>query len=511
MIKADFSSWEKKITSGNSFEVPEELRTWLRRWKRLYLNGNWSDGASGETFRTFNPATAEELSEVCLAKREDVDRAVISARQAFDSGVWSKISVRERGDFLKKISDLILEHRVPLAILESLDTGKPIRESLEGDIPRAALNFKFFADYGVKQEESQIFEDAGYLHRFCREPLGVIALITPWNLPLYLETWKVAPALMMGNSVVLKPSELTPLTASYFAELVHSLNLPAGVFNLVQGLGEASTGEYLVSHAGVDAISFTGETSTGRAIMKAASVGPTRVSFELGGKSAAIVCEDAPWDLLLKKSLQAAFRNQGEICLAVPRIYIAQSKYEAFVEAFVEQAKAIRVGDPLDFKTEMGALISEEHWKKVKSYMSRVDPPSKILCGGDRPPELTKGNFFSPTVITGIDSTHIITREELFGPVVAIYPFESEEQAIREANATSYGLSSCVWTLDKARAQRIATALHTGLVWINSWLVRDLRVPFGGQKRSGLGREGGDFSLDFYSDWKSVCYPKELG
>jgi len=505
MVKADFAAWERKITSGEPFEVPEELRSWLLRWKRLYINGNCCDGISGETFRTFNPATGEELSEICLAKKEDVDRAVVAGKQAFEQGTWARQSSSERAKFLRRLGDMILEHKAPLAILESLDTGKPIKESFEGDIPRAALNCHFFAEYGANQEIPRVFTNETHTHTTFREPVGVVALITPWNLPLYLETWKLAPALVMGNSVVLKPSELTPLTAAYLAELIHELNLPPGVFNLVQGLGEQSTGEHLVSHAGVDAISFTGETGTGRAIMKAASVGPTRVSFELGGKSAAIVFADAPWELLLNESLRAAFRNQGEICLAVPRLYIEESKYELFLEAFVERAKAIRVGDPLDYRTEMGALISEEHWKKVKSYVGKVDVPGKVLCGGDRPAEFAKGNYFSPTVISGIDGTHVITREEVFGPVVAIYPFKDESEAVREANATPYGLSACVWTKDKSRAERVSRDLRTGLVWVNSWLVRDLRVPFGGQKRSGVGREGGDFSLDFYGEWKSVC------
>jgi aminomuconate-semialdehyde/2-hydroxymuconate-6-semialdehyde dehydrogenase len=505
----DFSALEKQITAGGKVPVPEFLTKWLSRWKRLYIDGAWRDGTSGETFPTINPATGEELSEICVAVKPDVELAVQGARRAFDKGDWRQMSVVQRAEVLRKIAERILAHRAPLAILESLDTGKPIRESFDGDVPRAAKNFLFFADQAAGFGD-RTFESEGYRHQVIREPLGVVALITPWNLPLYLETWKLAPALLMGNSVILKPSELTPLTATYLGEIIEGL-LPPGVFNLLHGFGEAAVGEFLTSNPGVDAISFTGETSTGRAIMKAAAAGPTRVSFELGGKGASIVFADAPWESVLTESVRGAFRNQGEICLANSRIYVERSRYPEFLAALVERTARIKVGDPLDYHTEMGALISEGHLNKVKGYLEKVFDPGRIDVGGKTPAHCSpKGFFLEPTVISEVDQAHSVTREEIFGPVVSVYPFDDEATVTAWANATPYGLSASVWTADAAKAKRVATALRSGLVWVNSWFVRDLRVPFGGQKRSGLGREGGDYSLSFFSDYKSICMKDDM-
>lgn len=471
---------------------------------QLFIDGAWCDGESKKTFPTINPATEEKIADIAVAEKVDVDRAVRAARAAFDGGQWSRLSLDERSKIVRRLGDLILDNREELAELESRDTGKPIRESSEGDIPRAAMNFHFFADFALK-EEGETYSNPGEVHSAFREPLGVVALITPWNLPLYLETWKLAPALMMGNSCVLKPSELTPLTAGFFAGLVEKAGLPKGVFNLIQGFGENAAGEFLCSHPGVDAISFTGETGTGRAIMKSAAVGPTRVSFELGGKGATVVFADADFEKAVIESSRAAFRNQGEICLACPRVFVEKSLYPRFVEEFVKHAKNIRVGDPLDPRTEMGALIGREHWQKVMGYIDRVKSPGKILTGGKRPSGLEKGYFIEPTVLVDIGLDHPVSKEEVFGPVVSIYPFQTEEEVVTAVNDTPYGLSASLWTQDPELAQRMAKAIHIGLVWINCWFVRDLRVPFGGQKRSGVGREGGKHSLDFFSEWKSVC------
>lgn len=503
-MSGEFSALEAQILSGKTVEIPAHLANWLEKPKRLFIGGKWTDAEDGKVFSTVNPATEKVLASIALATRGDVERAVTQARAAFEQGVWARLAVEERASVLRKLGALILEHRAPLAILETLDTGKPLRESFDGDIPRAAYNFQFFADFACQKDDLR-YDNSSETHYAYREPLGVVALITPWNLPLYLETWKLAPALMMGNSIVLKPSELSPLTAMYLTELIERLGLPPGVFNLVQGLGEASTGEFLTSHPGVDAISFTGETSTGRAIMKSAACGPTRVSFELGGKGASLIFADAAIDNAVEESLRASFRNQGEICLCCPRIFVEKSRYEEFLDRFVSKARLIRVGDPLNYGTQMGALISQDHWKKVVNYVNGVRPPGRILTGGKPPAEGRRGFFLEPTVISELPLDHPISREEVFGPVVSVYPFDDEEEAVRAANATPYGLSATVWTSDLDRAERVSRRLRSGLVWINCWFIRDLRVPFGGQKRSGVGREGGRHSLDFFSEWKSVC------
>ncbi len=501
----DFRWLEEQIVSGKPVEIPSALRSWLDTRKKLFIGGEWVEGSDGKTFTSICPTTEQPLAELCLASREDVDRAVETARSVFHQGEWSRRTLRERAAVVRKLGDLVLQHRAPLAILESLDAGKPLRESFDGDIPRAAQNFHFFADLAL-QEASPSYSAAAEMHVTSREPVGVALLITPWNLPLYLETWKLAPALMMGNSCILKPSELTPLTACCLAELAQEAGIPPGVLQVLQGFGEGSTGEWLTSHPGVDAISFTGETGTGRAIMKAAAVGPTRVSFELGGKGASLVFADAPLEQAVSECVRAAFRNQGEICLASPRIFIAREIWDRFVPRFVEKTREINVGNPLDYRTTMGALISADHLAKVNHYVQSVPNRQNILTGGDRPAHLGRGYFLSPTVVTGVGLDHPLSREEVFGPVVALYPFDSEEEVIRAVNGTPYGLSASIWTNDLERAHRVSRELQTGLVWVNCWFVRDLRVPFGGQKRSGVGREGGTHSLDFFSEWKSVCF-----
>jgi aminomuconate-semialdehyde/2-hydroxymuconate-6-semialdehyde dehydrogenase len=495
----------EEIRAGKPLEIPSSLLDWVSKKKKNYIGGRWVDSSEGKTFTTINPASEQVLCDVNIATKLDADTAVAVSREAFNRGDWSTRTLPERARVLREIAEKIDAHRATLAILESLDTGKPIRESFDGDVPRAAQNFQFFADFAESQSSDEFFRNAAHTHASFREAMGVVTLVTPWNLPLYLETWKLAPALLMGNSVCLKPSELTPLTACYLAELLETIDLPPGVFNLLNGLGENSTGQYLTSNMDVDAISFTGETSTGRAIMREAARGPTKVSFELGGKGASVIFEDASLDMAVTECLRAAFRNQGEICLASPRIFVHESKYDAFVSEFVERASRIKIGQPLDYQTEMGALIGAEHYQKVLNYISLATAPATVATGGKRPSHLSKGYFLLPTVILDVPHDNPISREEIFGPVVSIVPFKSEEEAIGLVNDTPYGLSASVWTEDENRAQRVSRQIRTGLVWINCWFVRDLRVPFGGQKRSGLGREGGRYSLDFFSEWKSVC------
>jgi len=495
---------ESDIQLGRDVAVPSELSDWLSRPKPLWIGGK--PELSSKLFQSINPASESVLAQISEANQEHVNRAVSSARKVFESGVWSKKSQSHRAAVLGKIADCLEEHRSELAILESLDTGKPIRESFEGDIPRAAQNFRFFASYDEREEIR--YENPRDVHRSFREPIGTCVLITPWNLPLYLESWKLAPALLMGNSCILKPSELTPLTAAYFVSLIEKKGLlPPGVLQLLHGFGENSAGAMLTSHPDIDAISFTGETDTGRAIMRSAAVGPTRVSFELGGKGASVVFEDADLDAAISTITRAAFRNQGQICLASPRIYIHNNIYATFKERFLSAVDGIKVGPPLSGKTTMGALISGEHRQKVESYIRRVEPPAEILCGGERPKHLDRGFFLEPTVIEGLSDSSPLTCEEIFGPVASLYSFSEDDEVVNRVNATPYGLSCSVWTRDDGRAQRVSEALRMGLVWVNAWFLRDLRVPFGGQKRSGLGREGGTHSLDFFSEWKSVSWP----
>ncbi len=503
-METQFKVLEDEIISGRDIVVPEFLKSWLSKPKLNFIGNEPCESNSKKVFCNINPASEEDLCWVVMSDKVDVERAIKTAREAFNRGEWAQLPQKERARIVKRLGDLILEHRAPLAILESLDTGKPIFETFEGDIPRAANNFHFFSQF-AEEEEKLVFENGQDEHTSFREPLGVVALITPWNLPLYLETWKIAPALMMGNSIVLKPSELTPLTACYFAELTLQAGLPSGVFNVIHGFGDKAAGEFLVSDPGIDAISFTGETSTGRAIMRSAAVGPTRISFELGGKGATVIFEDADLETAVQETLRAGFRNQGQICLATPRVFVHEKVYGKFRDLFVEKAKQIKVGNPLNYMTRMGALIGREHWEKVMGYVCRVEAPMNIITGGDRPREIKRGAFLAPTVIENVPLDHAISRDEIFGPVVSLYSFKEEVEVVKEVNSTQYGLSASIWTQDMNRAQRVSKAIHVGLVWINCWFARDLRVPFGGQKRSGVGREGGKHSLDFFSEWKSVC------
>jgi aminomuconate-semialdehyde/2-hydroxymuconate-6-semialdehyde dehydrogenase len=473
---------------------------------QLFIGGRWEKAVSGRTFDSFNPATGEKLATIQEAAPEDVDRAVRAARRAFAEGPWPRMAVAERSRILNRIAEIILQRKEELARLETLDTGKSIRESLEVDIPRAAHNFQFFADF-IKHSASECFPlDDRALSYVVRQPVGVAALITPWNLPLYLTTWKVAPCLAAGNTCVVKPAELTPLTAARLAEIGQEAGLPPGVLNVIQGFGPEAAGEALTRHPDVNLISFTGETTTGRAIMAAAAPTLKRLSFELGGKGAAILFADANLDEALPIAQRAAFQNQGEVCLAGSRLLVERSIFDEVLERMTAAAKNIRLGDPLDPATEMGSLISEEHWQKVSGYVELARREgAQILCGGGRPPHLARGNFFLPTVIAGLQPNSRVCREEIFGPVVTVLPFRTDEEAVAIANDTPYGLSAVVCTSNLQRAHHVAGQLECGTVWINCWLLRDLRAPFGGFKNSGMGREGGQYSLDFFTEAKTVC------
>jgi aminomuconate-semialdehyde/2-hydroxymuconate-6-semialdehyde dehydrogenase len=452
------------------------------------------------------PATGKTVAEIARGDALDVQRAVEAAERAL-AGEWASWSAGERAELCDRVARRIADRAEALARLESEDTGKPIALARSMDIPRAIDNFRFFAA-AVRQHEDAFHPMRGAINYTLRRPLGVVGLITPWNLPLYLLSWKAAPALAMGNAVVAKPSELTPRTASALAEILAECGAPPGVFNIVHGLGPEA-GQALVEQPHVRAISFTGGTLTGAKVAAAGAPSFKKLSLELGGKNPTLVFADADFDAAVEGSLQAAFRNQGQICLCGSRILIERSIFDRFVDAFVAKAQALVLGDPSDERTQLGALISLAHRDKIESYVDLArQEGGRILCGGKRPPlggELAKGAFYEPTVIADLAAESRCAQEEIFGPVVTLHAFDATEEAVRLANGVRYGLSASVWTRDLERAHAVSARLEVGMVWVNTWLLRDLRVPFGGSKDSGVGREGGRWSLEFFSEAKNVC------
>jgi len=473
-----------------------------------FINGIYQPSLNGETFPNVNPATGQVIGAVALGGADEIDRAVQAARNAFPR--WSSLPVAERSRLLNRLADVIDDHLEELAALEVQDTGKPISLARRLDIARASANFRFFAD-AAKMLSTETFDmDGNALNYALRRPVGVAGLISPWNLPLLLLTWKVAPALAAGNTVVAKPAELTPLTATRLAALMQEAGIPDGVYNVVHGYGPGSAGEALTRHPHVDLISLTGETATGKAIMAQAAGTLKRLSFELGGKNSLIVLQDADFDRLIDTTLQSSFSNQGEVCLSPARILVEAPLYERFVATLAERAERLIVGDPLDARTDVGALISGEHREKVESYIDQaLRDGGTIVAGGTRPDHLPSslahGFFLRPTIITGLNDSSRVIQEEIFGPVVTVQPFETMDEAVKRANNTRYGLSATIWTQNLTHAHRIAAALEAGIIWINTWFLRDLRTPFGGMKESGVGREGGVHSFEFYTELKNVC------
>lgn len=471
-----------------------------------YVGGRFVPPQSGVFIEDVSPATGRVLSQVPRSGAADVHAAVRSARDAFESN-WRWTPPLERAALLDRAADLLERHLDTLAAMESEDTGKPIALARAIDIPRAVHNFRFFAG-AIRHDRTDCHEMAGALNYTIRRPLGVVALISPWNLPLYLLSWKVAPALACGNTVVAKPSELTPLTANALAEILHEVGLPDGVFNLVHGLGPEA-GAALVSHPEVAAVSFTGGTATGASVAAAAAPSFKKLSLELGGKNPTVVFADADLEAAAQGAATAGFRNQGQICLCGSRVLVERDVIGPFTEALVERVNALKVGDPADPSTDLGALVSLAHRDKVEGYLKlAVEEGGTILCGGDRPrlpAPLDQGAFLRPAVIGGLPSTCRTATEEIFGPVVTVHPFDSEAEALAQANDVRYGLSASVWTRDLSRAHRFSAALETGMVWVNTWMMRDLRVPFGGMKDSGVGREGGAHSLEFFSEARNIC------
>ena len=467
-----------------------------------HIGGEPADSADGATFDVLAPATNEVYTRAAAGGKADVDAAVTAARRAFADGPWPRMRDRERARVLGRVADAVESVDEELAAMESFDTGLPITQA-RGQARRAAENFRFFADLVVARSDDAYKVPGLQLNYVNRKPVGVAGLITPWNTPFMLESWKLAPALAAGCTVVLKPAEFTPLSASLWARLFAAAGLPDGVFNLVNGIGEAA-GEALVTHPGVDLVSFTGETGTGRRIFANAADGLKGLSMELGGKSPALVFADADLDAALDSTLFGVFSLNGERCTASSRILVERSVYDTFVARYAERAAAVKVGPPDDPATEVGALVHPEHYRRVLDYVEAGRGEAELVAGGGRPEHLPEGNYLSPTVFADVPRTARIFQEEIFGPVVAITPFDSEDEAVGLANDVPYGLAGYVWTNDLQRAHRVADRIEAGMVWINSHNVRDLRSPFGGVKASGLGQEGGHRSLDFYTEQQAV-------
>lgn len=469
-----------------------------------FINGQFVQSQNKKTFENINPATEEVLGTVAEGGKEEVDFAVRAARRALD-GPWKKITLTERSKIIRRIGDLILERQEELARLESLDTGKPVALANKIDIPRAAYNFHFFADYMISVGTDAYQQDDQAIHYAYRRPVGVVGIIKPWNLPLLLLTWKLAPCLAMGNTAVIKPAEWTPMTATVLMEICKEAGVPDGVVNLVHGFGPNSAGGAISEHPDIDAISFIGEPGTGTAIMKSAADSLKKLSYELGGKNPNIIFADSDLDDVIETTIRSSFINQGEVCLCGSRIYVERPIFDEFVQRFVEATKELKVGDPLEKETNVGALVSKEHYDRVKSYVEIAkNDGGTIHTGGKRPVGIEKGYFLEPTIITGLDRNSRCVREEIFGPVVTITPFDMEEEVIMQANDTHYGLSATIWTTDLKKAHRVAHQIEAGIIWVNTWFLRDLRTPFGGMKHSGIGRTGGMHSLDFYSELSNI-------
>ena len=471
---------------------------------------NWIGGEpvppEGNAYlKNIHPATGRVLSQIPRSQELDIHAALRCAKAVQKE--WKRSSYSERADLLDAIANRLEERKEEFAQAESLDTGKPFHIAKNVDISRAIANFRFFAG-AIRHDETGCHIMADAINYTIRKPLGVVALITPWNLPLYLLSWKLAPAIAMGNTIVAKPSELTPTTATLLAEVFNEVGAPKGLYNVVHGRG-MEAGTALTNHPIVKAISFTGGTQTGRYVSQSGAEQFKKMSLEMGGKNAALVFEDADMDRTVKGIARASFLNQGQICLCASRILVQRSIYDSFIERLVDAVKELKVGDPQHTTSDLGSLISHEHQKKVMGFVrSAVEDGGRTLCGGvvpDMEGDLANGAWFEPTVIVDLDTSCKISMEEVFGPVVVVHPFDTEEEAIEIANGTQYGLASTIWTQNLERAHRVAAEMDTGLVWVNTWLHRDLRTPFGGMKNSGIGREGGHYSLDFYSNPQNIC------
>ncbi|MGZ8552447.1 MAG: aldehyde dehydrogenase [Chitinophagaceae bacterium] len=471
-----------------------------------YIDGGFYPPVSGNYIDNINPATGKLIGQIPDSNEKDITEAVAAAKKAFP--LWSVTPVEKRFQLLNKIAELIDANIEALAIAETTDNGKPLWLSKKVDIPRASANFRFFAT-GIMHfaTDSHNMEDKA-INYTLRQPLGVVACISPWNLPLYLFTWKIAPALAAGNCIIAKPSEVTPITAYLLAHICKEAGLPDGVLNIIHGTGDI-TGEAITRHPDIKAISFTGSTRAGERIASVAAPKFKKLSLELGGKNPNIIFADCDFEKMMKTTIESSFSNQGQICLCGSRILIEESIYEKFKTTFVERTKKLTVGDPLDENTKQGAIVSQVHLAKILRCIDTAKQEGgRILCGGHAV-KLTgrcaDGFFIEPTVIEGLNASCETNQQEIFGPVVTLQPFKTEAEALQLANSTSYGLAATIWTQDISKANRVAAKVESGIIWINCWLLRDLRTPFGGMKNSGVGREGGWEALRFFTEAKNVC------
>lgn len=477
-----------------------------------FINGEFASSANGKSFEKRSPLDNKVIGHIAEGGKTEVNAAVSAARAAL-SGEWGRMSVDKRVAVLHAVADGITQRFDDFVAAEEADTGQPHHVIAHAFVPRGAANFKIFADI-VKNVPTEAFQTdtpdgRGALNYSIRKPKGVIGVISPWNAPFLLMTWKVGPALACGNTVVVKPSEETPATAALLGEVMNAVGVPPGVYNVVNGFGPDSAGEFITSHEDVDAITFTGETRTGTAIMKAAAAGIQDVSFELGGKNAGIVFADCNFEDAVEGIFRSSFMNTGQVCLGTERVYVERPLFERFVAALKTRCEAVRYGRPNDAGSNYGPLISLEHQRKVLSYYEKaVADGANVVTGGGvpkMPDDLAQGAWVQPTIWTGLSETASVVREEIFGPCCHIRPFDSEEEVLVLANANRYGLSTTIWTSDLGRAHRVAAGVDVGITWVNSWFLRDLRTPFGGSKQSGIGREGGVHSLEFYTELRNVC------